>query len=59
MIVVHPKDPSTKMLSLIHKDIKDVTLLDSWEQRDDILLKAIMAAPKEDLLPATSEEENW
>ncbi len=58
MIVVHPKDPSTKMLSLIYKDIKDVTLLDSWEQRDDIL-KAIMAAPKEDLLPAASEEENW
>lgn len=46
------------MLSLIYKDIKDVTLLDSWEQRDDIL-KAIMAAPKEDLLPAASEEENW
>ena len=47
MIVVHPKDPSTKMLSLIYKDIKDVTLLDSWEQTG------------EEPLPAASEEENW
>ena len=37
MIVVHPNDPSTRMLSLIYEDIKDVTLFDSWEQREEIL----------------------
>ena len=47
MIVVHPTDPSTKMLSLIYEDVKDVTLFNSWKQRDEIL-KAIEAAPKEE-----------
>ena len=47
MIVVHPKDPSTKMLSLIYEDIKDITLFDSWEQREEII-KAITAAPREE-----------
>jgi len=49
MIVVHPKDPSTRMLSQIYKDIDDVKLFDSWEQRDEIL-KAIENAPKEELV---------
>lgn len=47
MVVVHPKDPSTRMLSLIYKGIRDVILFDSWEQREEIL-KAIAAAPKEE-----------
>ena len=47
MIVVHPKDPSTRMLSLIYEDIQDVTLFDSWKQRKEIL-KAIAAAPREE-----------
>lgn len=47
MIVVHPNDPSTRMLSLIYEDIKDVTLFDSWEQREEIL-KTIAAAPREE-----------
>ena len=49
MIVVHPKDPSTKMLSLIYEDINDIVLFDSWKQRDEIL-KAITAAPREELI---------
>ena len=47
MIVVHPKDPSTRMLGLLYEGIDDVTLFDSWEQRDEIL-KAIAAAPREE-----------
>jgi hypothetical protein len=47
MIVVHPTDPSTRMLSLIYENVKDVTLFDSWKQRDKIL-KAIAAAPREE-----------
>lgn len=47
MIVVHPKDPSTRMLSLLYEDLENVTLFDSWEQRDEIL-KAIAAAPKDE-----------
>ena len=47
MIVVHPNDPSTKMLSLIYEDIKDVTFFDSRKQREEILM-AIAAAPREE-----------
>lgn len=47
MIVVHPSDPSTKMLSLIYEGIEDVTLFDSYLQRDEIL-SAIAAAPKDE-----------
>ena len=47
MIVVHPFDPSTRMLCEIYKGIEGVTLFDSWEQREDIL-KAIAAAPKDE-----------
>ena len=47
MIVVHPNDPSTRMLALIYADLENVTLFDSWEQRDEIL-KAIAAAPKDE-----------
>ena len=47
MIVVHLTDPSTRMLSLIYENVKDVTLYDSWKQRDKIL-KAIAAAPREE-----------
>ena len=31
MIVVHPKDPSTRMLGLLYEGIEGVTLFDSWE----------------------------
>lgn len=47
MIVVHPYDPSTRMLGEIYKGIEGVTLFDSWKQREKIL-KAIAAAPKEE-----------
>lgn len=47
MIVVHPSDPSTKMLSLIYEGIEDVTLFDSYLQRDEIL-SALAAAPKDE-----------
>ena len=47
MIVVHPYDPSTRMLSEIYKGIENVTLFDSWKQRDEIL-KAIAAAPRDE-----------
>ncbi len=47
MIVVHPYDPSTRMLCEIYKGIEGVTLFDSWEQRKEIL-EAIAAAPKDE-----------
>ena len=47
MIVVHPYDPSTRMLCEIYKGIEGVTLFDSWEQRKEIL-DAIAAAPKDE-----------
>ena len=47
MIVVHPKDPSTKMLALIYEEIEGVTFFDSWKQRKEIL-SAIAKAPKEE-----------
>ena len=47
MIVVHPKDPSTKMLSLIYEGMDGVTFFDSWKQREEIL-KTISAAPKDE-----------
>ena len=47
MIVVHPYDLSTRMLSEIYKGIEGVTLFDSWKQRKEIL-KAIAAAPKDE-----------
>lgn len=37
------------MLASIYKDLDNVTLFDSWEQRDEIL-NAIAAAPKEELI---------
>ena len=47
MIVVHPFDPSTRMLGEIYKGIEGVKFFDSWKQRDEIL-KAIAAAPKDE-----------
>ena len=47
MIVVHPSDPSTRMLSLIYEGIDNVTFFDSYQQRDEIL-SAIAAAPKDE-----------
>jgi len=47
MIVVHPSDPSTKMLSLIYEGIENVTLFDSYLQRDEIL-SALAAAPEDE-----------
>ena len=46
MIVVHPKDPSTEMLGRIYEDM-DVTLFDSYRQKDEIL-SAIRNAPKDE-----------
>ena len=47
MIVVHPFDPSTRMLGEIYKGIEGVKFFDSWKQRDEIL-KAIAAASKDE-----------
>ena len=47
MIVVHPKDPSTRMLGLIYEGLENVTLFDSWLQRSKILA-AIAAAPRDE-----------
>ena len=47
MIVVHPFDPSTRMLGEIYTGIEGVKFFDSWKQRDEIL-KAIAAAPKDE-----------
>ena len=47
MIVVHPSDPSTGMLGLIYEGLDNVTLFDSWEQRDEIRA-ALAAAPREE-----------
>lgn len=47
MIVVHPEDPSTKMLSLIYEGLADVTIFNSWQQRKE-LLNVIEATPKEE-----------
>ena len=47
MIVIHSKDSSTKILSLIYDGINDITLFEAWEQRTEIL-NAISAAPREE-----------
>ena len=47
MIVVHPEDPSTRMLSLIYEGLADVTIFNSWQQRKEIL-NVIEATPKEE-----------
>ena len=47
MIIVHPNDPSTVMLKPIYEGIKNVTIFDSWTQKDEII-KAIAAAPKDE-----------
>ena len=49
MIVVHPYDESTRMLSELYKGIEGVTLFDSWEQQDEIY-DAIAAAPKDEFI---------
>lgn len=49
MIVVHPFDPSTRMLSKIYEGLDGVTLFDSWTQRREIL-RAIAAAPREETI---------
>lgn len=47
MIVVHPNDPSTRMLALIYEGIDNVTFFDSWNQREAII-DAISSAPKDE-----------
>ena len=47
MIVVHPDDPSTRMLTSIYEGIEGVTLINSWRQRER-MLKTIVAAPKDE-----------
>lgn len=47
MIVVHPTDPSTKMLESVYEGLPNVTLFDSYDQRDEVLA-ALKAAPKEE-----------
>lgn len=49
MIVVHPKDPSTKFLHLIYEDIGGVLFFDSISQRKQIL-EAIRNAPKDEYI---------
>ena len=49
MIVVHPFDPSTRMLSKIYEGLDGVTLFDSWTQRREIL-GAIAAATREETI---------
>ena len=47
MIVVHPDDPSTRMLTSIYEGIEGVTLFNSWRQRER-MLKTIATAPKDE-----------
>lgn len=47
MIVIHPTDPSTRMLGLLYKDLPGVTIFDSWKQRSEIL-EAISTAPQDE-----------
>ena len=47
MIVVHPYDSSTRMLTKIYEGFADVTLFDSWMQRE-AMLDAIAAAPRQE-----------
>ena len=47
MIVVHPEDPSTKVLARLYEGMEGVRLFDSWEQRKEIM-DAIAAAPKDE-----------
>lgn len=47
MIVVHPTDPSTAMLSSIYEGLPNVTLFDSYRQRTEIL-SAIASAPEDE-----------
>lgn len=49
MIVVHPKDPSTKFLHLMYEDIGGVLFFDSISQREQIL-EAIRNAPKDEYI---------
>ena len=49
MIVVHPKDPSTKFLHLMYEDIGGVLFFDSISQRKQIL-EAIRNAPKDEYI---------
>lgn len=49
MIVVHPKDPSTRFLSLIYEELDDVLFFDSIEQKEQMLY-AIENAPKEEMV---------
>ena len=49
MIVVHPKDPSTKFLHLIYEDIGGVRFFDSISQREQFL-EAIRNAPKDEYI---------
>ena len=58
MIVVHPNDPSTRMLAVIYEGIEGVTLFDSWKQRKEIL-KAISAAPKEEPILLLGHGTPW
>jgi hypothetical protein len=49
MIVVHPKDPSTKFLHLLYEDIGGVLFFDSISLREQIL-EAIRNAPKDEYI---------
>ena len=49
MIVVHPKDQSTRFLHLIYEDVEGVLFFDSINQREQIL-EAIKAAPQEEYI---------
>lgn len=49
MIVVHPKDQSTRFLHLIYENVEGVLFFDSISQREQIL-EAIKAAPQEEYI---------
>lgn len=49
MIVVHPKDQSTRFLHLIYEDVEGVLFFDSINQREQIL-EAIKDAPQDEYI---------
>ena len=58
MIVVHPKDKSTKALSLIYEELENVTFFDSYEQKHEFI-EAIKAAPKDEPVLLLGHGSPW
>lgn len=49
MIVVHPKDPSTRFLHLIYEELENVRFFNSMRQREQII-DALRTAPKDEMI---------